>query len=733
MRNKKVNALILFLLLSIAICLLVIKAILNNEIPSALLPDIEIKTNVLEYDDYYEIELSLDDYEYLFDIKYAINGSLNDSNILKEYSMPIKVSKKDNVQIVPLEIAVYFKGIKYDERKTTLILDGIQELSKDRFSTYVFSITISQDELYNEQTGLFVDGPNYNGEFLTANYSQRGDEWRRDAHLDIFNSNLELVSSQNILLGVHGKASSSYPLKSLKLISKDDEMIGFCFDDCEGYKKYIIQDEYNRLILSNGGNDFPSRMNLVRYTLLSQFANYTDLLVVNTDLATVYINGNYYGLMELREDFNKKTIAQKIGSKASSIEILGDTELQCAKDGGYYELLYEDLSIEENRNKLEKIIDVDQFLMYYAFEIFCNNPDWLDNNYRVYRDNSSIDNRYKPILFDLDYSFNMILTDIDYRSESFIHNFIYEDTFFIKRIITCPEYKNRLINYLTDLNYNIFTQNNIDRIFDSTYEKIEEEMSYSENESQYEWVRFMSEHYWGNYYWLKYEFERRTDQIPNLMNEYLEVNDLYNVSFIAPSNGNAIKWNQNLLLSGNESSVYSYYQDVPMIIKPILGIGQDFYCWKINGNEVFNEEVDVSQFGKNIAVELVTKPKDEGLRIFGFSDSKKGDYIILRNYGDEPVDISNYYLSDDTENLFRFRLPNIIINPDDTKTIYCKGSEKTDEYVTNFNLKNGELLSLTNINGELIDSVEIKNTDYDNLYIRFDDSQIFKPYRNLIN
>ena len=66
--------------------------------------------------------------------------------------------------------------------------------------------------------------------------------------------------------------------------------------------------------------------------------------------------------------------------------------------------------------KLCEVIDVENYISYYALQIFIGNESWPHNNYKVYRyyaakgedyRQAPFDGKWRYLLHDLDYSFSI--------------------------------------------------------------------------------------------------------------------------------------------------------------------------------------------------------------------------------------------------------------------------------------------------------------------------------------
>ena len=94
-------------------------------------------------------------------------------------------------------------------------------------------------------------------------------------------------------------------------------------------------------------------------------------------------------------------------------------------------------------------------------------------------------------------------------------------------------------------------------------------------------------------------------------------------------------------------------------------------------------------------------------------DGNFSDYIELYNEGDSPVDLSDFYLSDDKDNPARFQLPNMELEAGAYILIWADGTgevlEESGEIHANFRLSDGEVVTLTTKTGTTVDAVELGN------------------------
>lgn len=296
----------------------------------------------------------------------------------------------------------------------------------ERFSDYVFSIS--------GDPAVLTEGPD--GIFYGENYEQRGRESEREVYLSAWDSFGNQILGQYCGVRIYGAGSRGNSIKSMKLFARKSytDGVGKFHTDifetplADGSGAFI--DEYDKLVLRNSGNDY--QFAFIRDELcqtLAQQAGFEDYEAVIP--AVCYLNGEYYGLMWLHESycddyFKKKYPNDNDLGKFTVIEGT-DIEKDVEEDDEegvyaqefnemYEELAYSDLTDETLYAKLQSFMDVENYLDYFAFNIYINNRDWPQNNFRCYRyypaegeaaGEGVYDGKWRFLLHDTDYSMGL--------------------------------------------------------------------------------------------------------------------------------------------------------------------------------------------------------------------------------------------------------------------------------------------------------------------------------------
>lgn len=299
-----------------------------------------------------------------------------------------------------------------------------------RFSTLVFSISGDPADLTSAPDGILYG----------SNYEQRGRESERAIYLEVFNKNGSPVISQYSGVRVYGGASRANAVKSLKLFARKSygSDIGKFkynfFNNTNASGSYIAS--YDKLVLRSYGNDW--QFAYLRDEMCQRLAAKAGYPITESVVpAVVYLNGEYYNFVWLHESYCDAFFKQKFngtGKKGEFIVLEGgemyksadeddETETQAKEQyhSTYWSLAQKDLTVESNYKKLTDFIDVENYLDYYAFNIYINNWDWPNNNYKLYRyytgkgesyGTGVYDGRWRYLLHDTDYSFGLYGQDL---------------------------------------------------------------------------------------------------------------------------------------------------------------------------------------------------------------------------------------------------------------------------------------------------------------------------------
>lgn len=267
----------------------------------------------------------------------------------------------------------------------------------------VVMITIDEKHLYDSNSGIYVKGTNgvhhfSNGE--TANYNRK---WTRPGHFEFLDQQKDLKLSQAVGVSVLGTVTRSYNLKSFDI--KASKRFGTPRLD---YAFFPQKDgrRYKSIALRNGGNqDFPGF--IFRDAFSQSLIESIDLDYQAYQPCVLYVNGKYWGLLNMREKSTKDYIYSNYNYTPSEIDLVYMAE---AMLGTTVKLDPVDTLITRNKiitdsiyNQLKQHIDIDNYINYLSIENVLINTDWPVNNNRHFTHRAE-GSRYRWILNDMDRS-----------------------------------------------------------------------------------------------------------------------------------------------------------------------------------------------------------------------------------------------------------------------------------------------------------------------------------------
>ncbi len=264
----------------------------------------------------------------------------------------------------------------------------------------VVSISTDPDNLWSPSKGIYVLG--YNGkpshnQTIPANWNQN---WEHPAQVEFIFQ--EDVIRSRIGIEISGQTSRSLPQKSLKL--KWRNRFGDAEISYEFFEEKAIH-SFTDLILRNGGNNFRGFMfkDALAHRVV---AGRMDVDYQAFQPSVVYMNGQYWGIQNLRERINSNYLIGNHALPSYPINILeneygvlqGDR-----KDFGAISKALNTASSEEEVHKiLTQHIDVNEFINYNTTELFWGNVDWPINNVKYWNQPSY--RKWRWIVADLDVS-----------------------------------------------------------------------------------------------------------------------------------------------------------------------------------------------------------------------------------------------------------------------------------------------------------------------------------------
>ena len=322
----------------------------------------------------------------------------------------------------------------------------------------VMSISVNYEDLFDAKTGIYVKGDIYENALkeylqsdtmnswnavnvsrnLDANYKQRGKDWERAAHVDYFETDgttLDAKLQQDCGIRIQGNYSRSDLMKGLRLYARAEYGAkNFKYEFFQNAKDQNgdVIGKHKKLVLRNGGNyafDGTKYNDTYWQSLLDEM----DCETQASRACIVYIDGEYWGLYILQQDYDDSYFEQTHGVNKDDVVVYkasdaaADAQYAYKLDEGtlpdgvtnadyYYEELlkffeeHEDLKADADYEAFSKLVDVQSVMDYFAVNVWVNNKwDWPGKNWSMWKtaatddSNPYADGRWRFCFYDLDF------------------------------------------------------------------------------------------------------------------------------------------------------------------------------------------------------------------------------------------------------------------------------------------------------------------------------------------
>lgn len=281
-------------------------------------------------------------------------------------------------------------------------------LKRDR-AYYLPTLSVVSDPrfLYDDSIGIYTRGVNGipgTGQWTKANWNM---EWDRPVNMSYFDPQGRQCVTKDVDMKIVGGWSRGAAMKSFKLKGRKeyggDRDYPYQFFSAKPYLR-------NRTLhLRNGGNDEKCMLKDPALGTIIQQSG-IDLDVQSYQPVHHFINGEYKGLINLREPSNKHFVYANQGWDSDEIDVF---EMNC--DSAYiqqcgtregFERLYDLSKSAATQSVYEEIkqwLDIDEFINYMAMSLYLGRGDWPHNNMKGYRKTDG--GRLRLVAFDIDAAF----------------------------------------------------------------------------------------------------------------------------------------------------------------------------------------------------------------------------------------------------------------------------------------------------------------------------------------
>lgn len=364
--------------------------------------------------------------------------------------------------------------------KTTTRSYFVTPSGNSEFSLPVVSLSVSENKFFNYTNGIFVAGSMFdlwraanpsvdadpNEGNYDANYYVSGDPSERNGNVNYFVNGAEVLN-QDIGLRINGGSTRAWQSKSLRLVARSDYG-----NDAMNYAFFNDQSlaVYNRLVLRNSGGDFFDSM--YRDALAHELVKGTGLETQAYQPTVTFVNGEYWGILNIRERYDKYYFKNVCGIGETELDLLEDDLTAEEGDTVHYDsmatyLSNNSLAIQTNFDYIKTQMDVENMRDYYIANIYYDNTDWPGWNTVFWRKRTASynpnalygqDGRWRAAMKDNDDCFGLAVGVNNHNNLAVATepngpsypNPPYS-TLVLRSLLTNPDFKNDFINRFADL------------------------------------------------------------------------------------------------------------------------------------------------------------------------------------------------------------------------------------------------------------------------------------------
>ena len=349
----------------------------------------------------------------------------------------------------------------------------------------VISIVTDPRNLVDRDIGIMVRGASSNRwESPPApdvyNFQKKGQDWEREAYFELFEggvNNRSVPLSTGVGIRVRGGWSRAAAQKSFTVYFREE----YGINNLRNYNLIpgaVKADgtpvgRYKSFMLRNGANDGESTK---FYDVFIQ-----DLLRDRSFTAqagipcVVYLNGEYWGPYNLQERYSDNHTEYKYGVTKENVISYDNGELDDgtkADESLFLDMMNmesRNMSITANYNAFCNVFDIDNFIDYWAAQIYIYNEDWPQNNFRLWRTrtvepgNPYGDTKWRWQMFDTEFAMGIYNGGRLYGSDNDKDAFDkilngeskehYNNKLF-KALLANPDFCRKFVNTMMDL-YNV--------------------------------------------------------------------------------------------------------------------------------------------------------------------------------------------------------------------------------------------------------------------------------------
>ena len=607
----------------------------------------------------------------------------------------------------------------------------------------VVSIAIAPDDLWDPDVGMHVTGDAF-WPFYPYYGSNFWNDWEKEVHIELFEPGGIIGFKQNLGMKIFGGWSRAEAQKSFSFFARG--MYGDGDIDYELFPESGVNN-YETFILRAHGQDNV----MFRDGFQTSLASENDVIVQDYRPAVVYLNGEFWGIQNIREKVNEHFVKTHFDIESDDLDMLAilpnsaEPELIHGSTEDYTEIRQfmtnNDLSLDANYQHAAQKYDVKSLIDYKIAQIFVMNYDWPGNNNKLFKSKSG-DGKWKHVMYDSDFGFERWGSNPfnigSYETYNMLDHAIGESNVFnnpvwstavFTTLLDNMNFRNKFINtYCDRLNTTYSTENTLyfmDSLRSIIDPYIPDHISRYGPDIYDGFTPNTMGEYNSAYQGMENFANYRPDNARNEMIEMFGLSGSSNTISLYMNDVEAGHIEINSLKVGDQSWSGEYFSDVPITVKAVPNFGYEFTHWSepsYDDSVMLYLDQDLSLVANFIDVQ---NPYQDLITINEINynsgeDLDPGDWVELHNFSDQSLNISGWkFMDSDDSHVFTF--PEGFTLEASSYLVLCEDSTEFSQAYPEVQNYIGSLGYGFSGNGELLRLLD----NYEGLvdYVEYDDSE----------
>ncbi len=632
------------------------------------------------------------------------------------YTQPINISK-----------TTIIRAKAYRGKLKSKIVGQTYFINEPETTFPVVSIGVTSSILFDPETGLYVKGPNANDSIWKLEGANFWSRKEVKINTELFEADGDCKFNSVTGLRLFGGMSRLFPQKSMTIIARDHygkKRIRYPIFGKEGLGKYKF------LVLRNSGSDW-GRSHF-RDALMSSLLDGWDIEKQDYRPAHLYLNGDYWGIYNMREKVNRYFLADHAEVDKDSIDLI--EHRMTLKNGStrhYRKMINflsdKTLSQPENYAYIQSQMDVENFMNYQIAQIYFDNSD-AGGNIKFWRPQTPT-GRWRWIMYDTDWGFGLHSASA-YKNNSLAFHTDVDgpswpnppwSTFLLRKLLENPDFEAQFVTRFADRLNSSFSSTRVLQKIDLFYLTLLPEMS----RHLERWN--LKERKWNNQVDIMRHFAlNRPNYVRMHLRRMFNTGSLIEVNAISTEGGQILI--NDLVKVTKDGFNGQYFENYPIKINAIPNFGYRFSHWEgipIDDNLEATLKLEKDQpYHIKAVFEPFSHPYEGTIVINEISsnNNKSGDWVELYNFSEGAINLKDWYFTD-SKHFFKF--PDITIEARNY-VILCQDVAKFQkEYPNQYSVigdfefglnKRFENLGLYSNDGAFIDSISYNLAPVDSVF-----------------